>query len=85
MQPDDIGMLEWVFKATVAGISAIGWYLWRSLVSDVKEVDKQLNAHQLHTSENYAKKTELTPIYAKLDDMQNDLKILVGMKREREK
>lgn len=89
---DDIGLLEWAFKGGVTGCVLAGAWLWRGLVGDLKELGgdmtatkQALNDHKLTVSENYAKKIELTPIYNKLDDVQNDIKILIGRKQEQDR
>lgn len=91
MNVDETSLLETGFKAAVSVAFAIGAWMGKMLVSRIMNMDKEiqkhaddLNAHKLTVSENYAKKVELTPVYAKLDDIQNDIKQLLGRKQERD-
>lgn len=78
--------LDWetAFKLLVGILFAIGAWVWKMLIAKVIKIDDDLNAHKLAVSENYAKKIELTPIYSKLDDIQNDIKQLLGRKQQRD-
>jgi len=91
MDTNDVGFWEYCFKCAVGGLFLIGAWLWRELVGDVKDMGEDimktkdaLSDHRLIVSENYAKKTDLAPIYSKLDDVQNDIKILIGRKQQKD-
>ena len=77
---DDISFLEWAFKGCVGIIFTVGGWLWAKLMSAVAKNRDEISKLQLHVSENYAKKTDLNPIFDALKSIQLDVKILLGRK-----
>ena len=77
---DDISFLEWAFKGSVGIIFTVGGWLWVKLMAAVSKNRDDLSDLKLHVSENYAKKTDLSPIYETLKSIQYDIKTLLGRK-----
>lgn len=85
MTPDEIGLFEWAFKGIVATIFGIGTWLWSRLMVAVKEnrdnitlVDKDLANHKLHVSDNYAKIKMFDDMNKTINDIQKDIKVIIG-------
>jgi hypothetical protein len=82
---DDVSFLEYGFKTAVALIFTVGGWLWAKLMGAVTQTKDDLAAHRLYTSENYAKKTDLGPIYQTLQSIQMDIKTLLSRKNTHRK
>lgn len=78
MSPDEQGVAEWAFKGLVSTVLAIGAWLWITLVGEVRSTKDDLAAHKLKVSEEYARKTDIKDVFAALNEMQKDIKTLLG-------
>lgn len=75
MTQDEVGFMEWAFKAVMAGIIALGVYLWSNLVSivktlkhDLERTEKDLSDHKLKISENYTTKNDFNISLAQINE-----------------
>lgn len=78
---DATTLLDWACKIL---LGIVGWHSVR-LMNAMEKSKTDMTDHKLHVSENYAKKSELSPIYKTLSDIQGDIKELLGRKREQDK
>ena len=78
MTQDEISIVEWAFKGLVSIILSIGAWLWVMLVGAVRDAQKELDAHKLNVSENYARKTDIRDVFTAINEIQKDIKTLLG-------
>jgi len=80
MNVDDTGLMDWAFKGLVSVLFVIGGWMWVMLVKATIKNRDELNAHKLDVAANYARRTDLNPIYDYLDEIRQDIKTLIRRK-----
>lgn len=85
MTPDEANIFESVFKILVGILITIFGWIGNKAMAAIKkneesifETTRQLDAHKLHVSDNYVKNTVLERINDNINDIQKDIKIIIG-------
>lgn len=77
----EASFFEWGFKGTVTILLGIGAWCWKSLVGDVKSLEKDYTNYKLHVTETYAKDTTLQStlerLHGRIDIISADVKTLI--------
>jgi len=80
MNVDD-NIMEWAFKCIVGGILAVGAWLWKGLVNDVRSLEKDQSAFKLEVEKTFAKEVNvqatMARVHDRLDDISDDIKSLI--------
>lgn len=73
----DDGFFEWGFKAIIAGVLAMGAYMWRNLVGDVRTIERNQARFELDVEKTFVRETTVSRLHDRLDGIETDIKTLI--------
>lgn len=76
MNVDD-GLIEWGFKSIVGGILVVGAWLWRGLVGNVRQIERDQIKFQLEIEKDFVRESSISRFHDRLDIIEEDIKTLI--------
>lgn len=77
----EASFFEWGFKGIVGLLLAVGAWCWKSLIGDVKLLERDQTDFKLHVLETYAKdstlQSTLERLHGRIDIISADVKTLI--------
>lgn len=58
MEAHIVEIAKWVFMLVITTLIAIGGFMAKALISDLRSLEKELDDHKLYSANNYVSKSE---------------------------